>query len=111
MQKLKIGVFSISLAALFLMEVSALRAEQTTRPGMGETQKCESCHGSNGCEPLQGLMPKLCGQNQEYLVMTLEQFRDGTRPSPIMHEVTKNLSDELIQQLADYFAHARNPDK
>jgi cytochrome c553 len=111
MQKCKIGVLSTSLTALFLMGVSAVHAEKPTRPGMGETQKCESCHGPNGCEPLQGLMPKLCGQEQEYLVMTLEQFRDGTRPSPIMHEVTKNLSNEMIQELAAYFAHAPNPGK
>jgi len=50
------------------------------------------------------LMPRICGQNRAYLTMTLEQFRDGTRPSPIMHEVTKGLSNELIEKLARYFS-------
>ncbi len=51
-------------------------------------------------------MPKLCGQNVEYLEMTLLQFRDGTRVSPIMSQTTKMLSDELIHELAVYFAQA-----
>jgi cytochrome c553 len=56
-------------------------------------------------------MPKLCGQNVEYLEMTLLQFRDGTRISPIMSQTTKLLSDELIRQLAAYFANAPTSDK
>ncbi len=106
MKKCKITVLLTSLAALFLVGVSAVHAEQTTRPGAGKTADCEACHGLNGCAPMTGLMPKLCGQSKDYLVMTLVQFRDGTRPSPIMRETTKNLSDELIEQLADFFSRA-----
>jgi cytochrome c553 len=106
MKKCKITVLLTSLVALLLLGVSAVHAEKTTRPGLGKTAHCEACHGDYGCASLTGLMPKLCGQNQEYLVMTLEQFRDGSRPSPIMREITKSLSDKLIRQLAIYFANA-----
>lgn len=111
MQKRKFTVLSISVAALFLMGVSAVHAEKLTRPGGHKTAHCEHCHGPYGCKPVQGLMPKICGQNVEYLEMTLLQFRDGTRVSPIMSQTTKLLSDELIRQLAIYFANAPTSDK
>ncbi len=106
MKKCKITILLTSLAALLLVGVSAVQAEQTKRPGAGKTADCEACHGVNGCSPMAGLMPKLCGQNKDYLVMTLVQFQDGSRPSPIMREATKGLSDELLDQLADFFARA-----
>jgi cytochrome c553 len=97
MQKRYTTVLSISVATLFLMGMSAVQAEKLTRPGGYKTAHCEHCHGPYGCKPVQGLMPKL--------------FRDGTRISPIMSQTTKLLSDELIRQLAAYFANAPTSDK
>lgn len=106
MQQYKIVIFSASLAALSLMAVSAVHAENSSRPGGEKTAACEVCHGVKGCAPVQGLIPRLCGQNAEYLEATLLQFQDGRRPEPIMHETTKLLSKETIKQLAAYFANA-----
>jgi len=106
MQKRKTAVLSTTLAALFVTGVAAVHAEQTTLPGKGQIADCEACHGTQGRAPLNGLIPKICEQNIEYLIMTLVQFSDGSRPSPIMRETTKNLSRELIGELADYFANS-----
>ncbi len=111
MKKCKITVLLTSLVALSLIGASAVYAEKTKRPGFGKTADCESCHGLNGCDPVAGLIPKLCGQNHEYLVMTLRQFRDGSRTSPIMNESTKGLSDVMIKKLATYFENAPTPAK
>ena len=54
---------------------------------------------------MQGLIPKLCGQNAEYLEAQLLQFQDGRRPQPIMHATTNLLSKDIIKQLAAYFAN------
>lgn len=106
MQQYKIVVLSTSLAALFLMGVSAARAESTSRPGGEKTASCEQCHGSKGAAPVQGLIPKLCGQNVEYLEAALLQFQDGRRPQPVMHATTNLLSKDVIKQLAGYFSSA-----
>jgi cytochrome c len=92
--------------ALSLIGVSAVQAEGTARPGGEKTASCEKCHGPRGCAPVQGLIPRLCGQNNEYLEAQLLEFQDGRRPQPIMHETTKLLSAETIKQLANYFANA-----
>ncbi len=97
-------VLSASLAALFLTGVSAVRAENAARPGGEKTASCEQCHGAKGCAPVQGLIPKLCGQNAEYLEAQLLQFQDGRRPQPIMHATTNFLSKDIIKQLAVYYS-------
>ena len=103
MQQNKIVVLSASLAALFLMGVSTVQA-QNTRPGGEKTASCEQCHGPRGAAPVQGLIPKLCGQNAEYLEAQLIEFQDGRRPQPIMHATTNQLSKDIIKQLAVYFS-------
>ena len=104
MQQYRIDVLSTSLAALFLMGVSAVHAEIGARPGGEKTASCEQCHGPRGAAPVQGLIPKLCGQNAEYLEAQLLQFQDGRRPQPIMHATTNLLSKDIIKQLAVYFS-------
>lgn len=94
------------VAAAFLIGSSVCHAEDAVRPGMGKTAVCENCHGPKGAAPINGLFPKLCGQNEEYLEATLIQFQDGKRPQTIMHETTKQLSPELIKQIATYFSKA-----
>jgi len=100
----RIVVLSTSLAALFLMGVSAAHAGNAVRPGGEKTVSCEQCHGPRGAAPVQGLIPKLCGQNAEYLEAQLLEFQDGRRPQPIMHATTNQLTKDIIKQLAVYFS-------
>jgi cytochrome c553 len=104
MPRYNLVVLSSSLAALFLTGISVVHAADPGRPGGEKTAFCEQCHGPKGCAPVQGLIPKLCGQNSEYLEAQLLEFRDGRRPQPIMHATAKQLSPELVKQLADYFS-------
>ena len=106
MQQYRTVVLSTSLAALFLMGGSAVHAENTARPGGEKTVSCEQCHGVRGAAPVQSLIPKLCGQNVEYLETTLLQFQDGRRPHPIMRATTRLLPKDVIKQLAVYYANA-----
>lgn len=105
MQQNKIVVLSASLAALFLMGASTVQA-QNTRPGGEKTASCEQCHGVGGAAPVQGLIPKLCGQNAEYLEAALVHFQDGRRPQPVMHATTTQLSKDILKQLAVYFSNS-----
>lgn len=54
-------------------------------------------------------MPRLAGQNSDYLAHALSMFKAGTRASPIMQSVAHNLSDSDMRQLADYFAAQQPP--
>jgi cytochrome c553 len=97
-------VLATPIAALFLMGISTVHAADMARPGGEKTAFCEQCHGPKGCVPLQGLIPKLGGQNAEYLEVQLMEFRSGARPQPIMHATASQLSVELVKQLAVYYS-------
>lgn len=66
-------------------------------------QKCHLCHGEEG-EASSAIYPRLAGQNRNYLVKQLKNFRDGKRKSDTMNEMAKDLKDDQIVALADYFS-------
>lgn len=64
---------------------------------------CASCHGGDGISSV-GLYPNLAGQKAEYLVKQLHAFRTRERNDPVMSSMAEPLSDEIIRELAEYFA-------
>lgn len=73
---------------------------------------CDSCHGRQGLGG-QFSHPLIAGQTREYLVQSLEDFRDGGRSNDIwsrMRFVAQQLTDEEISGLADYYAGTRHGD-
>ncbi len=49
-------------------------------------------------------VPRIGGQNYEYLVIALEAYRDGKRHHPTMELQARALSDQEIEDVAAYFA-------
>jgi cytochrome c553 len=65
---------------------------------------CVACHGPTGNQPVSPETPRLAGQDYDYLVHALGEYRDGARQNPIMGAMARSLSDPQIQALAHYFA-------
>src|ERR1700756_2060217 len=68
---------------------------------------CAACHGTGGSQPASPDIPRLAGQEQDYLAQALGQYRSGARQNPIMGAMAKSLSDTQIRALAQYFASQR----
>ena len=49
-------------------------------------------------------MPKLAGQNADYIVAALTAYANGERTHETMHAHAASLSAEDIQDIAAYFA-------
>ena len=49
-------------------------------------------------------MPKIGGQNYEYLVLALKAYRDGERDHKTMDLQAESLSDQDIEDISAYFA-------
>lgn len=64
---------------------------------------CFTCHGTDG-RSVGGVPPSLAGQNKNYLLKQLQEFRDGKRPATIMHQHAKGYTDEQLNMIAGYFA-------
>jgi len=68
---------------------------------------CRGCHGIAGYRsafPDLYSVPKLGGQQAEYLAKALEEYRSGLRPHATMRSIAATLSDEDIAALAAYYA-------
>jgi cytochrome c553 len=65
--------------------------------------KCNRCHGRAAGESSLAV-PSLSGQKRDYLVRVMKEYRDDDRGSSMMHKMSSRYSDELIEQLADWYA-------
>jgi cytochrome c553 len=67
---------------------------------------CTGCHGvpeSHNAYPSYHV-PKLGGQNADYLEVALQGYRRGTRSHPTMQAQASSLTDQDIADIAAYFA-------
>jgi cytochrome c553 len=65
--------------------------------------KCDRCHGSTAGKTTL-VVPSLRGQSREYLVRVMKDYREELRGNSLMHKMSANYSDELIEDLAGYYA-------
>ena len=61
---------------------------------------CASCHGTDG--RAQPGMASLAGRTD--LQKILLEYKAGTRPATLMHQIAKGYTDEQLGQIAAYFA-------
>ena len=64
---------------------------------------CAVCHGPQGLS-MQPNVPHLAGQPEIYLVEQLRNYRSGKRTHEVMGVIAKPLSDQDIENLAQWYA-------
>jgi cytochrome c553 len=94
----------ISVALLALAPATAL-AEGDAEAGKIKAYTCTGCHGIPGYSNVYPTykVPKIGGQNYEYLVAALKSYRAGERHHATMELQARSLSDEDIEDIAAYF--------
>jgi cytochrome c553 len=99
-----VGLSAISSAA---DEPDAMTQSYAHRLAVGV---CGTCHGTHGNSE-QPKFPRLAGQNANYLVAQLKNFRGQTRGDPdaigYMWGLAAPLSDDTISALAKYYSTQR----
>lgn len=68
------------------------------------TDKCERCHAAGAAESAAMVVPKIDGQDRDYLVMALRAYRDDRRDNSAMHRMSLPYSDAIIDSLAAVYA-------
>ncbi|MBK7051047.1 MAG: cytochrome c4 [Rhodoferax sp.] len=66
-------------------------------------ERCSTCHGAQG-QSTSPIFPSLAGQNPEYLVKQLKDFRSKKRVSESMAPQVADLTDDNIAALAAFFS-------
>ncbi len=92
----------------FIMFSSFIHAADAGDPDAGEAKSmvCAACHGQNGIATIDGY-PNLRGQNEIYLISSLEAYREKQRSgglSAIMQAQALLLSKQDIKNLAAYYS-------
>ena len=69
-------------------------------------ETCKGCHGVPGSHNAYPsyYVPKLGGQNLEYIEVALQGYRRGTRSHPTMQAQASSLEDQDIADLATFFS-------
>jgi len=71
--------------------------------GQQMAAKCDRCHSpASGKRKVN--VPVLRGQNRDYLVKAMKEYRRDDRDNSMMHKMSSRYSDEKIEALADYYA-------
>lgn len=94
-----LGVACIGLA--LSAEVNA-----DAQAGRDKSFTCTGCHSSPGYRNAYPgyTVPKLGGQQADYLEAALKAYRSGDRQHSTMHAQIAQLSDQDIADIAEYFS-------
>jgi len=91
-----------NIAAFYTVQKSrpAERAQTMVRDLI---DRCDRCHSAQGEIP--GMpVPKLAGQDRDYLIMALRAYRDDRRESTTMHKMSLPYGDSVIEGIASHYA-------
>jgi cytochrome c553 len=90
--------------------IAAFYAIQRSRPSeKGQTmvqeliEKCDRCHDAS-VDNASMAVPKISGQDKDYLVMALRAYRDDRRESSMMHNMSLPYSDSIIESVSSHYA-------
>ncbi len=92
-----------NLAAFYATQQSAsAESRPITAPELAA--KCNRCHGAEVKNPTMAI-PKISGQDKDYLVKALRAYRDGKRGSSMMHRMSLPYSEAIIESVASLYAN------
>jgi cytochrome c553 len=92
--------------ASFFTHFESAHASGDVAAGKIKAYTCTGCHGIPGYSNVYPTykVPKIGGQNFEYLTIALKAYRDGERNHPTMDLQAQSLSNQDIEDVSAYFA-------
>lgn len=100
------SVLTIVLAAACLCLAATANAKGDAAQGKLEVYSCHGCHGIPGYEAAypQYHVPRIAGQNEQYLIDALNEYKSGARKYATMHAQAASLTEQQIENIAAYLS-------
>ena len=105
----KMRVYITGLKDKDIQDVAAYYVTQKSGPAeRGQTmvrdltEKCDRCHAAGAGGAM--VVPKIAGQDRDYLMMAIRAYRDDRRESTTMHKMSLPYGDAVIESIASYYA-------
>jgi cytochrome c553 len=94
-----------ALLAVLLFAVSAY-ADDDLKAGKELVYTCGGCHGVTGYKNAYPNyhVPRIAGQNYDYIVAALTEYKKGERAHPTMRAQGEGMSDKDIHDIAAYLS-------
>ena len=94
----------LTFSAFALLAIAGTTHAQGVSPQQARSWAagCANCHGTNG--QAQPGLASLAGASKDETVQKMKEFKSGTRPATLMHQLAKGYTDEQIEAIAAYFA-------
>ena len=100
MKFLGMGV-ALLAAGAFSLPASA----QNANLGRNLAATCANCHGTDGRSV--GGPEVLAGMPKDQMVQKMKEFKSGTKPATIMHQLSKGYTDQQVELIAEFFAQQK----
>ena len=101
------SLFFAAVAWAFASGAMAQQSQGKAAPPAVNVSMCTGCHGIAGYRtayPTVYHVPKIAGQQAEYIVKALQAYKSGARQHPSMRGIAASLSDKDMADLAAYYA-------
>jgi len=97
---------ALLVLAITLAPAGSVYAAGDIEAGKVKAYTCTGCHGIPGYNNVYPTykVPKIGGQNYEYLVLAMKAYRDGDRDHSTMENQASSLNDDDTEDIAAYFA-------
>jgi len=103
----RIASTAFAAAALGFAVGAAAQQPQGAAPSSANVSMCIGCHGIAGYRtayPTVYHVPKIAGQQADYIVKALQAYKSGARQHPSMRGIAASLSEKDMADLAAYYA-------
>ena len=113
------SLLAVLLVAGLAAFASSAYAKGDPAQGRLEVYSCHGCHGIQGyrTEYPSYHVPRIAGQNEQYLIDALNEYRSGARKFPTMNAQASSLTEQQIENIAAYLSslapkqlHKNNPE-
>ena len=100
------SVLTVALMTGLVCVASAAFAKGDPAKGRLEVYSCHGCHGIDGYESVYPSyhVPKIAGQNEQYIIDALNEYKSGARKYPTMNAQANSLTEEQIENIAAYLS-------
>jgi len=103
---------SFILCLTFLVSWTAAYAAGDVQAGKASAATCMGCHGAPGLRNAYPAfrVPKLGGQQEQYLIVALKAYQSGERSHPTMQAQAGSMTDAEINNVSAYLSSLAGPD-
>lgn len=100
------SVLTVVLVAAFACFASTAFAKGDPAKGRLEVYSCHGCHGVTGYMSVypEYHVPRIAGQNEQYIIDALNEYKSGARRFPTMNAQANSLTEEQIENIAAYLS-------